>query len=480
MALPPIESMTGDVNLPDIGQLSYNGVIFSYMFKSRITGRVQADEAQRVTKFIGYTLAVEGVVTADDSGNSDNIMDDLRDALTVQGGILNYTLRGFGTFTVSSAPLRGSQPDVAWGPVPHLLEFSPLGSGRSAFVRWEVEVHYTQVKPASGGILRSLGQGNLNLGPVLQFNWEYSLRYDEDHYLSYRVEGTLEIPLTFSVADDRAVLATVDDFRSRWLDMSVDLERFRVTDRTFTVARDKRICTWSFACEQLKPGGIPPGCSTARGTFSCRNSLGSIGGRSNGKLSFISWQCSLRVTYSVRNDQDQRVAFLAFYSLLWWRMQQSRFGSEPVLDPKSATAADIAGATAAAQLLKNLRPPAGAAAAGDNAVALWDKIYDAAQIVGKSRAPKSIILTDFGFDEGLYLDSDKHTFHATWILFTNFQSLLAATGFTQFQPGSAGTRGNLWRQSMVNVVGWRGPLAGRLNSNTDVIVDIGGGTPWNS
>lgn len=205
-------------------------------------------------------------------------------------------------------------------------------------------------------------------------------------------------------------------------------------------------------------------------------------------MSMANWQISLRCTYTVRGDQDQRVASLAFLSLMWYRMQQSRFAAVARLSDASTTGQlSTANAAAARQIDANAAAlVAGLNAAGipeqlaDDSVGLWQTILSAANIPTTPSNPGgTILLLDFGVDEGLYEDSDTMSFHAAWWLCTNLQSLLVAMGFNKWLPGTAGRQDNLWAQSVKSCMGAVSWLDNRLDPTNDIIVDVGfTGAPW--
>jgi hypothetical protein len=469
MVLPSLPSGTGAAQLPDVGTLSYNGIVFSSLYKSRVEGKVVPDEAKRTTKLMDYTIYVEGIVTlpsGQESADLDDVWTVIKQKLTQTAGELEYSGKGFGEMIVDS--VQEIYDDLAWGPFPTLLEFSPLGNSNAAFIRWQVETRLTEQAPA----VTSLGTA---FAPVMQFSWDYHVRYDQDGYANVRITGVLEIPLTRSTQESRLVTFTVDNFRTAWLNMDVDLTTYKVTERNFEISKDKRLAQWSFACEEQAPMGLPPGCTSARGTMSVRNTTAVIGGKETLKLSFNMWQVSLRCTYTVRGDQDRRVAMLAFYSLLWFRVNQSRYSSEPPLNtPGAAFQAAAQGA------LQALAGPGGApnvAPGVDNAVDIWNAILNSA--TPPQNSSFGVILTDFGFDEGLYEDSKTISFHASWWLPTNWQSILAASGFLRWQPGTAGkSNANLYSQSVEAIMGATSWKAASLLATSDVIVDVGGGGPW--
>ncbi len=88
---------TGSTLLPDAGILRYNGCVFSPLFTTTLSGTVVKDNARRTTKYMEYTLTVDGYVTLDErlANDINATMLLLRNQLTAQGGSLTYTGRGF-------------------------------------------------------------------------------------------------------------------------------------------------------------------------------------------------------------------------------------------------------------------------------------------------------------------------------------------------------------------------------------------------
>lgn len=477
MALPSVASETGGSILPDTGTLFYNDVFWSALYSSKINGQVVPDNAKRTTKYVEYTLESEGVVTLNDGEvTTDASWANLRKKLSAHGGKLVYTGKGFSDLKVNvpGSPLF----DVAYGPVPKIIYFQPLGSGRSANIKWQVTFHLPEliggVKPRPQGTLQRTTPPQLSrttaipILPVLQFNYECSVSYDEEGYSTVNVRGTLEIPMTRATVSTRIPTDIVDAYRQAWLDIQFDLTRYRVVRRSFDFSRDKRTCEWEYSVEQHSPMGLPTSCTSARGTMSIRKA--SVGGKAG--LPTVRWGVSLRATYTVRPDMPRRVAALAFYSLVWFRMNCSSNAKVPALaspdvepqqpapPPNPFDAQKFRAATA--QL------PA-------NPIAFYTQIMGQA----KAQAPPvnkeaAAIVTDFAVDEGLYEDGKTITFEASWVLTTTLSTLLAATGVWRFLPDVGG---NAWALSMGDVSGWRGALINTVNRPVDLIVDLGGGAP---
>lgn len=468
-----VDSSIGPANLADVGTLAYNGITFSSLYKSSINGKCVQDEGKRTIKLLQYTLEVEGVVTLEaGQATTDQTWTALRKQLSQQAGQLTYSAKGFGSFTINP---QGAQAggglalqDVAWGPTPEVIEFRPLGGSRSAFIKWTCEIHLPEVTSMQRIIKTPGAQGGAGNGPVLQFNWGHELTYDDEGYSTYSIRGTLEIPLTRTIQQNRAVTATVDDFRKRWLDIQTDLTKFYVVRRHFDYTRDKRQVEWEFTCAELPSMGMPPGCTKATGTMSVRNTGGLTSGKS--KLALNMWTCSLRATYTVRRDQDQRVAYFAFLSLLWYRMNASRNAKiTPLAQPAPPQQPNAGAASTVLSSLGSLA--AGAVLPGASTVITYANIFRS-QKKPPPKTTRAIFLTDFGFDEGLYLDSKTHTFHASWWLVSDFTTILEATGAWNWMPLTIG--GNTWATSMQGFMGWRGVQANRLDPKTDFIVDFGG------
>ncbi len=485
-------SETGFSLLPDVGHLQYNGVIFSALYKSTVTGEVIADEAHRVTKIMRYVLEVQGIVTLPEGQDSqENTWLNLRKRLTVAGAPLVYRGNGFGGLAINVA--GGQVFDIAYGPVPELLAFKPLGSGHGSEIHWRVTVRIPEIlvpiatgqsvlaTTPAGKTLASLGSAGYN-GPVLQFNYETSLTFDEDGYAGIGIRGTLEVPIARGPQQARSIQRTVDDYRQRWMNVQIDLTQFRVTRRSFQHSRDKRTCEFEFAAEELAPMGLPPGATKARGRMSVRGHPIAKGGGKFGVFTGVAWTVSLTATYTIHKKFQRRASAWAFYALMWFRMHSSDGFPIPSLGdanngPQQPPLSPGAVRSRLLAIGSLLGPPGalGLAAAGD--LANWyNSMFKAAkgaeEAVPKERAA---ILTDFGFDEGLYEDSRTMTFNASWVLLTTFRNVLEASGVWNWLPNSVG--GNAWATSLENVSGWRSFLDVGLDPQAEVIVDFGGGRP---
>lgn len=460
MTLAYFDSDTGATVLPDVGRLNYNGVIFSPLYKSKLTANQVLDNAKRIVKWVEWTLEVEGIVALPTGAqDTDSAWLFLRERLQQQGALLIYEGKGFGGFNVggSGGPLGVPVPganlaDVNWGPTPKVLYFQPLGGALSSMIRWQVTVCIAD------GI-------DLPYGPLLQFNFESTIAYDDLGYSSISVRGTMQIPSMrgpspVGVAGPnnitRSLFQTADDFRQQFLNLQFDLNNFRVTRRNFNYSRDKTSCEFEFLAEELPRMGLPKGATGARGSFSVRP--GHVGkSSSQGRaLAGVVWECHLRCSYNIRKDFDQIASLQAFYRLLWFRMQCSRNG-----------------------VFIRQKDRQGIQARG----ILGTLIQDAIDAF-KPAAAGATIMTGFAIDEGLYLDGKTTSFEASWIVLCSFQSLLIATGIWNRTAGPwsppAGFQvsgGDLWRASVRDIMGWRSWMSNRIRPDSDLIIDLGAINP---
>jgi len=460
-------SLIGLAPLVDVGTLAYNGVTFNSLFKSKVTGRAIKDAAVRTTKYVEWTIEVEGCVTLDTGKLTiDDQMTTIKFLLNQQAGILTYSGRGLGNVVVNQT--NGLLRDVAWGPKPEVLDFTPLGGSRSALVHWTVTtalpVNPRQIVPAAG-------TASPQTAPVIQFNEETSVSYDDDCYSTISIKGTLEIPMTRDAVNDRAAGDTVDSFRQKFMTSiltNFDLRYFRIIRRTFNVSRDRRTMEWEFLAEELPPMGLPGWATSARGRFTCRPFQPGA--------AIVQWVCSLTATYTIRSDQTRRNAWFAFISLLQFRIAQSEFGYYP-----DAVAANN----------QNQNPPnpiklpsfGGIGAFFGNLIGFTGGLGVSASAFYKQKQAQlkqniknqKAIPYYFGIDEGLYLDSKTVTFEASWWLFTAFSHILLATGIWKPVNGDL-QGGQLWANTVQDIMGWRGPLANDEIAQQDIIVDLGGGS----
>lgn len=513
MPVPTVSSSFGPATLPDVGKLSYNGVTWSALYKSEVQGAIVEDNARRTTKLVEWTLTADGVVTLPAGAlTTDAEFAALRRQLSVHGQILAYQGNGFGGLNVNGP---NQVQDVAFGPVPTVISFLPQGAGRSALVKWQVVVRIPELmqsvlnsKPpqpfqspgfAALGLTLGPTQGPpaVASGPVLQFNYECSVTFNADGYSGLSIRGTLEIPLNRDNPNSRDVSTTVDDYRQRWLDINIDLTKFRIVSRNFGYSRDRRTLEFDFQAEELPPMGLPVGCTEARGRMSVRQFRGGSG-RKIPVLVGVIWAVTLSCTYTVAANFPRETAYYAFIALWWFRMHCSSKvmpldlstpANKPQQAPASGVASGVFNFLGAPFAFVNPWTQAVAPAAGAGVDALYNSMFTTANQKVPPADKHRAIPIDFGFDEGLYLDSKTISFEASWVLLVRFQDLILASGVWRWlgpdsgappnvlnNPGTL-TGGAAWASSMQSIMGWSSWLTNRLNPDADIVVDMGDGLP---
>lgn len=467
MAVPVHNYTTGPTSVPTIGKVNYNGCTFGPLFVTTLSGVAVKDDAQRTVKYMEYNLHVDGYVTLPESLTDFTIapvMNTLRDLLSKQGGALVYEGRGCDLHINTAAGVK----DVAWGPVPEILEFQPLGAGRSAKIVWECKIRIPEDKVRARGI-KDAGIASI---PLLQFCYETSLTYNEDGFSTITVQGVAEIPLTRSPSQaTRTVAQTADEVRkiieTRLITPGISLASYRITRREFNVSKDKRLLNWTFVAEEKPYMDLPPGCTIARGSYNVRQAQSGIG--------LCNWLCTLRTTYTVRADMPRRIAWEAFLTLLRLRMRESKYSNVVAEKDKSQTTQNAAYVGRLAYRWARFFWTGGSQNLIELYKALIDEQTTEALVPGvlKPKDTNRAILIDFNIDEGLYLDSKTVTFSASWRIITTFSHILLASGLWRKVDEENAAGENMWAMSMKDVQGSESWHANKLNPALDLIVDFG-------
>jgi hypothetical protein len=465
MAVSSIASDTGSAVLPDLGILQYNDILFSSLYSSVMSGEAILDNANRTVKYIKYTLTVDGVVTLNDQQNQlsiDGTWEKLRADLQVCAGTLFYDAKGFGVPFIVNKP-GGTLFDVAWGPIPKLLDFVPLGGSRSARIKWTITFCIPEI-PATTELFR-----------VLQFNNETFLSYDEAGFSHITIRGTLEIPLTRPTQQTKTLNSTVDDFRQEFMariTAGFDLTRFQVSKRDFDISRDKRTLEWSFQLDELGWMGLPGGILEADGSVTMRPYRPGLA--LAGK---VQWLMTIRATYIVPNGQARRLAYLAFLAMWNYRMRFSEFA---FINPNGGVANAALGNQAplvniqanayAAAYNNRVNQIATAAPGPANTINVFNQAVDALPNPNPNAKTNSMPVS-IGYEEGLYKNSKTISFEASWFFTTLMSNLLVASGLWR-KTGLEG--GQFWAQSVANITGGSSWLENKLDRAGAVIVDFGG------
>jgi hypothetical protein len=504
----------GTALLPDIGRLAYRAVEWTCLYSSQISGQIVQDAAGRTTKYVKYTLTADGIVTLDRSARATSIdaqMVLLRQQLTQPAGILTYTAKGFGNPFVVNAP--GRLYDVAWGPIPELLEFIPMGGSNSAMVKWKCTFCLPEIAPFTNVFN---DQFSFKL-PLLAFNFSSSVGYDADSYATITIKGSFEVAATRQVQTQRTIGYTADTYREAVLARITNgfpLYLYKVTERKFDVSLDLRTMDFTFVLKQLPPMGNPPGIMTASGEFSFKPEKPAV------LRATISWLCTLRCTYVVPPGEMRRLAWVAFISLWRFRMIQSQQSGIVLEQPNAPGGGNVGGPGVGNAGGANVGPAGGAGGAANNPAfpqignpgaaggatpagfasvapiptqpvvdpVAQRRLYDwyaqnritqrgteqPVAGVGFNAATQKAIPVSLSGTEGLYEDSRSITFEAQWKLFSALSHILWSTGLWR-RSGIEG--GRLWQSSVRAISGPRASTRNQLNPAALAIVDFGESGP---
>jgi hypothetical protein len=275
------------LSLPVVGQLSYGSVTFNCTAKTKVTGRPVYDAARRMVKYVQFRIHVEGYLQSD--SGTDATMNVWRQQLTTPGLGLYYHNKGFGDFFVNVNSVK----DVLWGPMPSLLEFTPLGGNLAAFVVWECEVHVPQCGTAAYSFA------------LCEFNYEVDYDIDEHGLSTVTTSGHIEIA---NNRYGRAVLDSPDNYLEKIIpDVALGFKRIQ---RTRRLANNRSRMDFRFVDREI-PFPLPAGVTAIDVRHRVRSNLGD---------GFANWANTISGTVHVAPGMPKSHAMLKFWSILRGRI----------------------------------------------------------------------------------------------------------------------------------------------------------------
>lgn len=287
-------------NIPATGTVSYESAggtwSFDPLHRSKMTCEFVKDDAGRTIVGTKHTLRVTAYIQGNSGTDTD--LATMKKALSAAGGILKYRNKGFGDLTVNDS--SGPQ-DSAWGPIPRVLSFMPIGAGNAALVEWECDFMIPTCCDS----------------PAFEFalmaaNYSFEVDIDADGMSTVTIVGYLEIPMTRSSPTARSLTDVADRYYERIVPQIP--AGFRPTQRRRVVSLDKRRLDFTFAFEELpSSGGLPVDCTSATGSHSVRASA------NNSAL----WIARLSASYVVEQGKNKKLAFAAFQALILDRIKKS-------------------------------------------------------------------------------------------------------------------------------------------------------------
>jgi len=218
--------------LADIGAVEYNGYTFDGASSVTIRCEPVYDDAGRTVVYHRYTVNVKSVVA--DAAGTGLTLADIRARLTKAGYGLRVWNKGFHDLIVNAPWDASSVNDVAFGPKPRLISWTPIGSVYACEIEWECEtcIAYCALPKIHSGIMA--------------FN--YSIAYALDYRgLTVRtIAGYYEIAMSRS---GYTIPDTADAYRT--VVAPAIPERFQRTTQTYSLSLDKRRCDFNLVDQEL-------------------------------------------------------------------------------------------------------------------------------------------------------------------------------------------------------------------------------------
>lgn len=231
---------TGLTDLPNQATVTYNGISFGSHSNVKAKSEFVYDEADRTVKGHKHVITVSAIVTPDDSESSlDVTLQDMRTALAEVGQRLTVESTGFGNLYINQT---NGQKDIAFGPKPRILEWSPVGNNQAAEVVWMVE---TVVSPCP----ETADTG------LMTFNYEVSHSINDRGFTTRTISGSIEIAMT---REGRNIPDSADNYRH--LIRPTNIPNFKRESQNYALSSDKKTLTFSIVDREIEsPNAWPAG-----------------------------------------------------------------------------------------------------------------------------------------------------------------------------------------------------------------------------
>lgn len=295
--------------LTGTGDLTYNGIKFPVQISATISLQPVYDAADRGVKYTRHLFSITAIfhdeLLPHVPGTLDSDLPLVLEKLQQPGGILIFASKGFG----ANYTLNTAIQDVAFGPKPRVLEWTPVGNNKSVRLRWQCEV---AVLPC------------VDLVPAVYKNRPISVTYtytwslDEAGLTQRTTTGTIEAVGTRTIALDDPpgkVELSADDFRSSFL-LGVPLGYTR-SRQDYNLSPDHRILTFTIVDTEIPsdnpyyPGILRP---------SVRVSVGNIGG----EISMLNWNMTISGSISTAMGVPRWYAWVAYWMIVEHRVKLIR------------------------------------------------------------------------------------------------------------------------------------------------------------
>lgn len=270
--------------------LSYNGFTFPVETMLTISANPIKDDANRTVARVEHVLTAEA--TIQETSNEVSLKA-LRAKLETQGQQLTLTGTGYGDLSIGAPGLAGTD-DLAWGPIPEIVEWEPLGTNACKIV-WRCTV--------------STSPCGIDRGYVA-FNYRFSYSTDAQGYTTRTISGYLEIPLS-RVGGGSSVRDSAINHINQYEPPLPKNGRFRRTNRQFNESADRRRVEFTFTDEEMPFHILPPDVVDCRASHSVQAFPGE----------HVHFNATLRASYTLRRGIDKFRASTYFMILLFDRIR---------------------------------------------------------------------------------------------------------------------------------------------------------------
>jgi hypothetical protein len=419
------------------GELSYNGIAFDALYKTSMKGKPIYDDANRAVTGVEWSLEVEATIGAALAvgTTTDDTLEDLRVKLTRPGGKLRYTSKGFGEFVVNVAPVF----DAAWGPKPQILEFTPIGSNQTAFIKWKVVCIIPECPDAT------------YRKALMAANYEVSHDFDSDFYVTATTTGYIQIPLTYPLPGARTIPETVDDYRELvWFKVPIGFKR---ESFKWDVSADRRRGSFTIVDKEI-PIPLPNGCTHCDMKHKIESSMNKAG--------FHVWQSEISGTIRVVPTSPRGIAMERFMLIV-----NSRLRPTLAMGPVSFGAIGTATGSGVSLGVGSLLPRPVVYGPGFGPVGFPVEAAVVARVTLPVIPPRLVLIDSLSITEDIF--GRDNQFRLTYRIFCNLPDMLRLSGlWTPIE----GTSWATYHRSVEGSVRPRGHSGIRVLAADDTIVDL--------
>jgi hypothetical protein len=296
--------------LPTATTCSYNGFTFNNSTETLgIDSRMVLDQAKRPVSHVVHTITLRTYVFADGQGpdaTTDDQMTDIRRRLSTQGAALVFESQGWGGFSINTGD---AVKDVAWGPIPEVLSWKPVGANKAGEITWRVSVAIPECSQAKYAFA------------LMELNFGLTFGIDPSGYTTRTYAGYLRIPQT-RTPGTRKFSDSADAYFER---INPDVPSgFRRTARNRTLSDDKCTLRFTITDVELPPNILPLGVVEVAGEHEHHNTK---------PANFNEWAGTLTATYELARGVPRTEALKCFLALAKDRLLDARQNPTDVVIP---------------------------------------------------------------------------------------------------------------------------------------------------